>query len=125
MEFDLAIPIYMQVIEAIKLDIVKGRLAPGDKMPSGRELALEYQINPNTANRVYKELEGEGICFTKRGLGTFLSEDASMISGIREEMAGQLVVDFLKGMKSLNMSKKEILALLEAKEKEMGAYAGK
>ena len=115
MEFDNNIPIYVQVINDIKNDIVKGTLPLGEKLPSGRDLALKYQINPNTANRIYKELEAEEICFTKRGLGTFVTEDGEKLKRIREEMAETLLDNFISGMKNLGFSKEEVIRLLDMK----------
>ena len=72
MEYNPALPIYLQAANSIKRDIVTGKLPPGAKLPSVRDLAVEYTINPNTVSRVYKELESEGVCFTRRGMGTFV-----------------------------------------------------
>ena len=55
-----------------------------------RDLAVEYTINPNTVSRVYKELEMEGVCFTRRGMGTFVTEDPERVQQLKEEMAGAL-----------------------------------
>ena len=115
MEFDNNIPIYIQVINDIKKDIVNGTLALGEKLPSGRDLAFKYKINPNTANRIYKEMEAEEICFTKRGLGTFVTEDKEKLKTIREEMAGSLLDNFIEGMKQLGFTKEELMQLLEHK----------
>lgn len=60
MEYNPALPIYLQAANSIKRDIVTGKLPPGAKLPSVRDLAVEYTINPNTVSRVYKELESEG-----------------------------------------------------------------
>ena len=49
-------PIYLQVIEDISRRLIQGELALGEKLPSVREMAVQYQINPNTASRVYKEM---------------------------------------------------------------------
>ena len=114
MEFDNNIPIYIQVINDIKKNIVMGRLRLGEKMPSGRDLALEYQINPNTANRIYKELEIEGLCFTKRGLGTFVTEDERKLKEIQEDMASELIQKFILGMKELDYSLDEIIEIIQA-----------
>ena len=78
MEFENNIPIYIQVINQIKKDIITGKLPMGVKLPSTRELAVLYHINPNTAGRVYKEMELQNMCYTKRGLGTFVTEDAAV-----------------------------------------------
>lgn len=118
MEFDNNIPIYIQVINDIKKDIINGILAMGEKLPSGRDLALKYQINPNTANRIYKELEAEEICFTKRGLGTYVTEDSDKVRRIREEMAVLLLDNFIDGMKNLGFSKEELFEVLEQKYNE-------
>jgi GntR family transcriptional regulator len=115
MEFDNNIPIYMQVMNDIKKDMVNGVLALGEKLPSGRDLALKYKINPNTANRIYKEMEAEEICYTKRGLGTFVTEDKDKLKSIREEMAGTLLQKFIEGMKQLGFSKEELIHLLSEK----------
>ena len=75
MKFQTNYPIYLQIADDIKRKIVVGELHPGDKLPSNIDLALQYEVNPNTAVRIYKELEQESIFFTKRGIGTFLTED--------------------------------------------------
>ena len=113
MEYNPTLPIYLQTANAIKRDIVTGKLPPGAKLPSVRDLAVEYTINPNTVSRVYKELESEGVCFTRRGMGTFVTEDSSKIDMLKKEMAGTLIRDFLEGMEQLGYSRHEAIALLE------------
>jgi|GEM_PF-3973107 len=78
MKFQTNYPIYLQIADDIKRKIIVGELHPGDKLPSNIDLALQYEVNPNTAVRIYKELEQESISFTKRGIGTFLTEDPGM-----------------------------------------------
>ena len=112
MKYDAAIPIYLQVITAIKQDIVSGRLSPGEKMLSGRDLALRYTINPNTSARVYQELERQELCFTKRGLGTFVTEDPERIASLREEMAAGLLKNFLEGMRQLGIPDEDTINLV-------------
>ena len=115
MKYDASIPIYLQVVTAIKRDIVTGKMKAGDKLPSGRDLAVAYQINPNTSARVYGELEREGITFTRRGLGTFVTEDETLVLRLKEEMAEEVLTRFLEGMKELGIPPKQ--ALLMAQEK--------
>jgi DNA-binding transcriptional regulator YhcF (GntR family) len=100
----------MQVIDMIKKDMVAGRLQPGEKLPSTRELAVQYHINPNTAGRIYREMEMQNMCFTKRGLGTFVTEDEKIFSGIREQMAEEVVLNFVKEMKELGFSSEEVIS---------------
>jgi DNA-binding transcriptional regulator YhcF (GntR family) len=120
MEFVNNIPIYLQVINDIKRDIVNGILPKGSKMPSGRDLALKYKVNPNTASRIYREMEATGLCFTKRGLGTFVTEDEQMVERIRAEMAEDFIGNFIRGMKSLGYSKDELSGLILDRYDEEG-----
>nr|WP_302591743.1 GntR family transcriptional regulator [uncultured Marvinbryantia sp.] len=125
MDYNPTLPIYLQVMTAIKHDIVAGRLALGEKMPSVRDLAIQYTINPNTAGRVYKELESEGVCFTKRGMGTFVTEDKEKAAQMKEEMAGDLISQFLGGMKRLGISREEAVELLGRYQAKTEAAGGK
>ena len=113
MEYNPTLPIYLQTANEIKRDIVTGKLPPGEKLPSVRDLAVEYTINPNTVSRVYKELESEGVCFTRRGMGTFVTEDSAKIDMLKKEMAGTLIRDFLEGMEQLGYSRHEAITFLE------------
>ena len=99
MEFENNIPIYIQVINQIKKDIITGKLPMGAKLPSTRELAVLYHINPNTAGRVYKEMELQNMCYTKRGLGTFVTEDAAVFKALRESMAQEFISDLFSTLR--------------------------
>ena len=101
MEYNTASPIYLQVINELKKRMVKGELKPGEKMPSNRELAVLFKVNQNTAARIYREMESMGRCYTKRGIGTFVSEEDDMISGLKKEMRCRLPCN---GYLSNNMS---------------------
>ncbi len=113
MEFNNNIPIYIQVMERIKQDIVTGKLNSGDKMPSSRDYSNELGINFNTVARVYKEMEIEEILFTKRGLGTFITETPNIIDRLRYEMAKKQVDSFIQGMRQIGYSKEEMISLIE------------
>lgn len=112
MEFQNNQPIYLQVIHDIKRKLVRGEIRSGEKLSSVRELALAYQINPNTASRVYKEMESMGLCFTKRGLGTFITEDEEKIMEIRQGMAAEYLREFVGGMTRLGFNFPEIQEML-------------
>ena len=118
MEYNSSLPIYLQAANSIKRDIVTGKLSPGAKLPSVRDLAVEYTINPNTVSRVYKELEMEGVCFTRRGMGTFVTEDPERVQQLKEEMAGTLIREFLEGMEQLGFSRAQAIGLLEKEQSE-------
>ncbi len=118
MEYNSSLPIYLQVANLIKRDIVTGKRELGEKLPSVRELAVSYTINPNTVSRVYKELEMEGVCFTRRGMGTFVTENPKKVKSMKEEMAGTLIREFLEGMQQLGFTRVEAIRILEEKDKE-------
>ena len=115
MNYTNSIPIYLQVVNAIKEQIITGGLSPGEKLPSGRDLALQYTINPNTAARVYQTLEQERVCFTRRGLGTFVTDDPERIQEIRSEMAQGLLQEFLSGLERLGISREEAVRMIQGK----------
>ena len=116
MEFDTASPIWMQVATRIKTEMVTRKLPPGAKLPGGRELALQYTINPNTAARVYQELEKESLVEMRRGMGTYVTEDPARIEALRTEMAQDAVRDYLRRTASLGLSLEEAKALISQEE---------
>ena len=117
MNFDTSIPIYLQVVNDLKGKIASGQILPGEKLPSGRELSQQYQINPNTAARVYQVLEQQGICETRRGLGTFVVEQEEIQKTVREEMAKDLARKFLERMNALGFTVEEIGKILKEEGK--------
>lgn len=116
MDFKNNIPIYLQVINDIKHRISLGELKLGEKLPSTRDLAVKYQINPNTAVRVYSDMEGEGLCFTKRGLGTFVTEDEEKYLSVKREMANEYVGEFIDNMKGLGIEIDDMIELIKKHE---------
>lgn len=119
-EFDNNIPIYLQIMDFIKKEIVKGRLRKGDKLPSVRELAEELRVNPNTIQKAYQELEREGIIFTVRGTGSFVIKDENKVLELQRIMAKEVLEKFVREMKELNFSKNEIISLLRNYLEEVG-----
>ena len=116
MQFDPMRPIWLQVMGEIETDVVTGVRSPGEKLPGGRELAVSYGINPNTAARVYQELEKAGLCETRRGMGTFVTGNAERIAALREELARQAVNDFLKKVGSLGVSREDAARMILEEE---------
>lgn len=106
-------PVFLQIMEKLKLDIVTGAYRPGDKLPSVRDLAGEAAVNPNTMQRAFSELEREGLVYTKRTNGRFITEDIAMISQLKEQMALDAISKFLDSMRQLGFSGEETLTLLK------------
>ena len=112
-------PIYSQLIQRLTEAIVSGVYAPGEKLPSVRELALEAGVNPNTVQRALTELEREGLVFSQRTAGRFVTENENMIVNAKLRIADERVSEFLRSMKTLGCGRQEIISLIEgAKEDE-------
>ena len=114
MDFQNGIPIYTQVINAIKEQLITGERCPGDKLPSSRELAQQFRINPNTAARVYAEMDSMGLTFTKRGIGTFVTTDEEKIKCMRESYTEELLDEFISKMKRIGYDPSQLPKLLES-----------
>lgn len=116
MDYNPTIPIWVQVSTMLRRQICAGTLSPGSKLPGGRDLAAEYGINPNTAARVYQELEREGICTTKRGMGTFVTQDENKIKEVRTRMAGDAARAYLVEIHGLGLRTEDAIRMLETAE---------
>ena len=73
------VPVYGQIVTQIKFAVASGAYGPGDQIPSVRQLSVDLLVNPNTISKAYRELDREGIIFTKRGLGLFVTDEAPRI----------------------------------------------
>ena len=116
MQYDPMRPIWLQVMGEIETSIAVGARQPGEKLPGGRELAIAYGINPNTAARVYQELEKAGLCETRRGMGTYVTASVERIDALRGELARQAVELFLKKIESLGITRREAAKMLLKEE---------
>ena len=116
--FDNERPIYVQLVEMIRIDIVSGRYKQGEKIPSVRELALKMKVNPNTMQKALSELESEGLIYTERTNGKFVTEDSAQIERIKEKLASDKVASYLDSMQSIGLSYEDALEYLKKAEKK-------
>lgn len=112
------LPIYAQLVERLMRGIVSGVYAPGERLPSVRELALQAGVNPNTMQRAFAELERLELVTSARTAGRFVTEDAEEIRRARERLAREEGLQFLKNMQLLGFSAAESRALLQTIETE-------
>ena len=113
-EFQDHLPIYAQLMDTLKRRIITGRYLPGEKLPSVRELAAEAGINPNTVQRAFSELEREGLIYTQRATGKYVTENADEIKSARQALAKTQVAEFLSNMQSLGYSVGDVIDLLQS-----------
>ncbi|WP_404461865.1 GntR family transcriptional regulator [Sutcliffiella horikoshii] len=112
-KYDADKPIYLQIIDRISKEIVRGVLKPGDKLPSVREMAIQSGVNPNTIQRTYSEMERMEIVETKRGQGTFVIDDKGMLMRLKKGMETKVVESFVQSMREIGASEKEIVESVE------------
>ena len=91
MNFDSNLPIYIQIMDLIKRQVITGDLKEGDKLPSVREIATQLKVNPNTIQRSYQELERENLVYTQRGMGTFVTEDKQLVKELKVNIAKNII----------------------------------
>ncbi|MBU3112239.1 GntR family transcriptional regulator [Clostridium lacusfryxellense] len=112
-EFNPNIPIYLQIIEEIKRQIVFGERKPGSKIESVRDLAQTMGVNPNTMQRAFAELERQNLSYTERTSGRFITVDVELIKKIKDESIQKEVSEFVGLMKKSGFHKSDILILIE------------
>ena len=111
-------PIYLQIEDLIKTNIIAGVYQPGQKLPSVRDLAAQAAVNPNTMQKALTELERSGLVYTQRTSGRFITEDVSKMTELKEQLAREQIQLFLKNMEQLGLTKEDIRRLLEKEWKE-------
>lgn len=112
-DLDSGQPIFKQIVDKIRMDIVSGMYQPGERMASVRDLAAEASVNPNTMQRAFAELERMGLVYSRRTSGRFITEDQEMINTLRAEIATEKVKIFFEAMQQLGFSKEETLSLVD------------
>ena len=105
-------PIYLQIMEKIKLQIVSHELEPNQQLPTVRELASEAGVNPNTIQRALSDLEREGFVYSKRTTGRFVTEDLDLIVQSRKQLSEEQLKNFVTGMLQFGYQKEELPSVL-------------
>jgi len=105
-------PIYVQIGVRVKEQLARGDLVPGEKLPSARDLAALLSVNPNTVAHAYERLEADGVIETKRGLGTFIREDAP-VAGTKKETLDAAARRFVNDTRRLGVSLEEAVSALK------------
>ncbi len=111
--FDNNLPIYVQLVEQIKIHIISGRLSVGERLPSVRDLALQCKVNPNTMQKALLELEEIGLVFTERTNGKFVTADQKVIEKFKKEYADELSKKFIEAMGNIGFDGESAIKYLE------------
>ena len=111
--FDNNIPIYIQLLEYLKIYLISGVFKSGDKLPSVREFATTFKVNPNTMQKALGELESMKLIYTERTNGKFVSKDDKLILKLKDEYATSLARSYFNGMKKIGLGKADSIKYLE------------
>lgn len=111
--FDNNIPIYIQVLEYIKIYLISGVFQCGEKLPSVRDFAMTFKVNPNTMQKALAELESMNLIYTERTNGKFVTKDKKVIEKLKDEYAITLAKSYLQGMKRIGLGKADSIKYLE------------
>lgn len=115
-DFNNNVPIYVQIIEYIKRQIIIGIYRPNEKIPSVRELSIQFQVNPNTIQKALGELERQGLLFTERTNGKYVTHDEKIILKAKSETLGQIMDEFCDTMSKFGIDKQQVIKMLKEKE---------
>ena len=104
------VPLYRQIIESVKFAIARGNLAPGDRLPTVRQLAVDLEVNPNTVIRAYREMEIQGVLDTQQGSGTFVTGQPTEVDALeRQRMLDQILTELLARASDYGFTLEDVL----------------
>lgn len=112
-DFNNERPIYLQLVEYIKLEIISGRLNNGERLPSVRDYALQMKVNPNTMQKALSELENDKLIYTESTNGRFVTNDIKKINKIKNEYVKEKTKLYIDDMKEIGLKKDDIISHLE------------
>ena len=112
-KFDNERPIYLQLVEQLRVAIVSGAYAAGSRLPSVRELALMAKVNPNTIQKALAELEYDQLIFTERTNGKYVTNDQRLLDAVRTELAASHVRTYTADMGKIGITFKESIKYLK------------
>ncbi|MBR6736902.1 MAG: GntR family transcriptional regulator [Clostridia bacterium] len=107
-------PIYLQIIEEIKKLIITGKYLPEQKLPSVRDFSASFCVNPNTVQKALLELESDGLIYTERTSGKFVTNDLTVIENAKNEAIVKLTLNFLNEAQTLGITKQIIIDIIES-----------
>lgn len=107
-QFDNNLPIYIQIMDRIKLEIISKKLDTGEKLPSVRDLAEQAGVNPNTIQRALSELEREGFVYSQRTTGRFVTDNHDLIYQSRQRLSQEELKRFIDNMTNFGYEKQDL-----------------
>ena len=115
--FDNNIPIYIQLLDYLKIYLISGIFKSGEKLPSVREFATTFKVNPNTMQKALAELENMNLIYTERTNGKYVTQDEKLIEKLKDEYAMTLANSYFQGMKRIGLGKADSIKYIERIDK--------
>ena len=115
-EFKNDIPIYIQIVEQVKRDIILGKYKSKEKIPSVREFSMEFAVNPNTIVKALTELEQEGLIYTERTNGKFVTENQDIINKAKRESVSKTMEEFFSSMALLGYDRESVIKMINGEK---------
>ena len=106
--FKTGIPIYTQIVDELTMRIASGAYAPGAKLASVRDLAMDAGVNPNTMQKALAEIERRGLVYSERTSGRFVTKDEDILKGLHKELAEKYLGEFTEKLQKIGMDEKQI-----------------
>lgn len=114
-------PVYQQIMQKLRAAVLAGEFAPGERVPSVRELAAEARVNPNTVQRAFSELEKEGLLVCGGTMGRCVTQDLQILETLRGQAVAEAVEASARQFRALGLSLSQAAALLTQMEKKEDA----
>lgn len=112
-EFDNNIPIYIQLVEQLKIAIISGTIKLGERLPSVRNLSQQTKVNPNTMQKALMELEEMKLIYTERTNGKYVTTNQELIDKLKKEYASDLSKKYFLNMENIGFDKNATIKFLK------------
>ena len=112
-QFNKRDPIYLQLIDYFREKLVSNQLKPGEELPSRREIARKFNINPNTVQRAFSEMEEMSWIYTEPHRPSRVTQDVQLIQKVKKDSVRRAVEEFVSSIRTIDISYVEITELVE------------
>lgn len=117
--FDNQTPIYVQIMDEIKRGIILGKYTAGQKLPSVREFAMQFNVNPNTIQKALFELEWVGLIVTERTNGKYVTKDQNVLSNLKYSMVDKIIENYFNSMQKIGIDRTQAIKLINVDKEQV------
>lgn len=118
-DFDRNAPMFLQIFDKMKKDIISAKYPPNSQIPTVRQLACDMSVNPNTVQKALQLLEDEGLIITRATLGKFVTPDTLRIAEVKGEMQKQTLRAWIDEMHEIGITTEKIIEFIKKEGEEV------